>query len=88
MNLINYLATNETTESVIHGLDPKSEDRILSIIGSWDQIFAMLEFIDKGKIIGVDYNQAQIDYINWRAENLLVDKVDEFTGKKYLCLLL
>ncbi|MCF7865901.1 hypothetical protein K9L67_04105 [Candidatus Woesearchaeota archaeon] len=81
-NIINYLATNETINSPVKGLDPKSDDRILSIIGSGDQIFAMLEFIEKGQIIATDHWQPQIDYLNYRIDRLLNGKIDEFSGKK------
>jgi len=55
-----YYFTNESLEAIITGLEPNSEDNVLTICGSGDQAFALLEF--GCQVIAIDENPQQICY--------------------------
>jgi hypothetical protein len=54
------LVTNESLEAIVSGLNPQSEDFVLSICGAGDQAFALLE--RAGEITIVDEIPWQIKY--------------------------
>lgn len=70
-----YESTNEYLPAIIQGLTPEAKDSILCIGGSGDQAFALLEHVQRVRIVDVD--QSQIDLIRERAEAL--EKKD-YTG--------
>ena len=55
-----YYFTNESLEAIITGLEPNSEDTILTVCGSGDQSFALLEF--DCQVVAIDENPQQINY--------------------------
>jgi hypothetical protein len=76
MNNIEGLATNESLKAVITGLNVSPKDEILSICGSGDQAFAMLE--KAKRVVVVDRNPCQINYFKRRAEKLKYGFFNEF----------
>ncbi len=65
---IEGLATNESLKAIMAGLDVSEKDCILSICGSGDQAFAMLE--KAKRVTVVDRNKDQIEYFKRRAGKL------------------
>lgn len=63
-----YEITNECTEAIVAGLDLKSYDKVITICGSGDQAFAILNYVDS--ITAVDMKENQVDYANKRLERL------------------
>ncbi len=62
--LLTFISTNESLDAIIDGLEPNNTDRILTVGGSGDQAFAILE---KGaKVVCVDNNPSQTEYIKER----------------------
>ncbi len=73
---VSYIATNETVEAIVESLSVKSDDIILTVCGSGDIPFALLE---KGaKVIAVDVSGIQIQYAEWRMKKLESGDVDTF----------
>jgi hypothetical protein len=68
--------TNENLPAIITGLELKPEDIILSVCGSGDQAFAMLEH--SKQVVAFDYNKLQIQFAIKRAEQLRKGDVDGF----------
>jgi hypothetical protein len=70
-----YQVTNESLEAIVKGLNIQPEDSVLSVCGSGDQAFAILE--KANNIVVVDSFPKQINYFVKR-KNLL--KAGEFEG--------
>jgi len=68
--------TNENLHAIITGLELKPEDIILSVCGSGDQAFAMLEY--SKQVVAFDYNKLQLQFAVKRAEQLRKGDVDNF----------
>ncbi len=79
-----YSVTNENLDAVVEGLDLKSDDSVLAVGGSGDQVFAILEYVKQ--VIVVDTKQIQLDFIKLRTEALKQSNTDLFFSKKYLVL--
>jgi S-adenosylmethionine:diacylglycerol 3-amino-3-carboxypropyl transferase len=60
--------SNESIEAVVAGMDVQRGDRILAICGCGDQPLALLE--NAHKVIGVDFNPAQVELVRKRVELL------------------
>jgi len=71
-----YDFTNETLESVIGGLSPQPEDRVLSVAGSGDQALALLEYTSR--VVAVDNKPWQMDYFKRRVDALRNGDYDGF----------
>lgn len=71
---IEYSLTNESLEAIIAGLSVQDDDSILAVGGSGDQILAMLEFTPR--IVGVDYNQSQVEFMKRRFKHIKETGVD------------
>lgn len=65
---LSYKSTNENLEGIITALDVGPSDTVLTVGGSGDQAFALLEF--GGSVHAVDPNPAQVAYIQKRAREL------------------
>lgn len=63
-----YEYTNESLASIVHGLQPRPGDKVVCILGSGDQAFALLE--NQCEIVAVDTNPAQLE-IGKRRKHLL-----------------
>lgn len=73
---VHYPATNEGILGIMKGLTPEKGDNILSICGSGDQAFSLLE---KGaSVLAVDISLPQLAYARKRAEYLKQRKFNEF----------
>ena len=59
-----YNATNESLKAIIHGLKITSEDKVLAVLGSGDQSFAMIAAGAKS-VTAIDINPAQVQYANY-----------------------
>lgn len=88
-----YDFTNESLSAIIAGLDPQPEDTIVAIAGSGDQAFALLE--SGARVIAVDHNSKQIDFIKNRIQLLeqrddngflFVEQADEYIDDLKDCL--
>lgn len=79
-NYLNYLYTNETLDAIIGGLDLKRDDKVLSILGSGDQAFAMLEY---SSVIATDRVRAQLKFVNKRIKHLKNSEFDDFLMRNY-----
>lgn len=55
-----YRLTNESPEAVMAGLIVSGGDRIFSVCGSGDQVFAMIEYAEY--IMAIDKDKLQVDY--------------------------
>jgi hypothetical protein len=75
---VNYFTTTESLNSIITGLTPSPDDKILAIAGSGDQGFAMLEY--GARVTLVDSDENAIDFVKDRAEAL---KNGDFRGFFY-----
>ncbi len=71
-----YRITNESLDSIVGGLSPALDDRILAICGSGDQALALLEYA--GYVLAVDNNPAQIDYALKRIELVRLGLFERF----------
>lgn len=83
-NELHYCVTNESLDAVVTGLDLHPEDTVLAIGGSGDQAFAILEYVKK--VIVIDINQIQLEFIKLRKEALKQGKDDLFFTSKYLVI--
>lgn len=71
-----YIHTNENLDLLIKGLNPSPKDNILSVCGSGDQVFALL---DKGaKISAIDTSYYQIQYSKKRLQSLSKKDFEDF----------
>ena len=68
--------TNESLSSIIEGLQINESDNVLSIAGSGDQPFAILEHA--GEVLAVDIDTDQINYVARRMEFLKMGYVEKF----------
>lgn len=73
---ISYPYSNESLDAVMKGMDVKSNDDILAVLGSGDMAFAMLEYADS--VLAVDYDKEQVEYAKQRAEALKAGNYDGF----------
>ncbi len=73
---VHYPATNEGLLGIIEGLKPTKNDNILSICGSGDQAFALLEYART--VLAVDISLPQLAYTRKRMEYLKERKFDDF----------
>ncbi len=71
-----YSHTNECIDAIPAGMDANREDRILSIGGSGDQGFALLEYANS--VTNIDREKAQTEYILDRIEALRQGEYDKF----------
>ncbi len=65
---INYTHTNESLEAIVRGMDVNEEDVVLTVGGSGDQGFALLEFAKE--VRAVDTSRWQLEYILRRCKML------------------
>ncbi len=79
LNKLYYPCTNETLEGVIYGLNLNSEDNVLTIAGSGDQAFAILEYARR--VTAIDHNLAQITYMKERMKHLKKGKFKKFLSE-------
>jgi len=77
---VTYISTNESLDAIMEGLDIKSKDRVLSIMGSGDQALAMLEKADF--VDAVDSDDFQFHYFRDCIELLDCEKYEEFLSLK------
>lgn len=79
---LNYSVTNENLNAVVEGMAISSNDSVLSIAGSGDQVFAMLE---KGaRVTALDTNPSQIKYLLERKKFLENGDYESFFPSKLL----
>ena len=64
-----WIATNESLDAIINGMNLNSKDIVLSICGSGDIPFAIAPLVKK--VIAVDGSLNQINYARARKEALL-----------------
>lgn len=76
---LKYSCTNEDIGCIINGLDVNANDDILAIGGSGDQAFAFLEYARR--VIAVDNDQSQIDFIEHRARSLRDGYISSFLAE-------
>ena len=77
---LRFKYTNESLEAIIAGLDLKEDDRVLSIAGSGDQAFAILEFAES--VHAVDISKHQVDFMNGRIEALKRGDYEAFLDER------
>ena len=65
---VTYTHTNECLEAIVEGLNLNNNSKVLAILGSGDQTFAMAEFASK--IVAVDISKGQVEYASLRLETL------------------
>ena len=65
---ISFGWTNESLEAIMAGLEPTDGDSVLSVGGSGDQAFALLE--NAATVYVVDNSKSQLDYIRRRTRLL------------------
>ncbi len=75
-NSLEHTVSNECIGSIVTGLSVDPSDVILAIGGSGDAAFALLE--GASRVITVDYNSQQIDYISERMRSLRDSDFDGF----------
>ncbi len=68
--------TDESLEAIMAGLEPNSDDCVLSVAGCGDQAFALLE--KAGKVIVCDINEAQLRLVRERKEGLQREDYEAF----------
>jgi hypothetical protein len=73
---VGYPYTNESLDAIIQGLEIKQGDKVLSVLGSGDQAFAMLEFAES--VIATDNNIRQVKYAEERRNLLAIGNVEQF----------
>lgn len=73
-----YEYTNESLSSIMHGLLPMPGDVVVSVLGSGDQSFALLE--NRCKVVAVDMNPAQVTFSIERKKMLEEDNYAGFLG--------
>lgn len=71
-----YEVTNESIPAIINGLELQAQDRVLSICGSGDSIFAIAELANQ--IVGIDRSPDQILYAKQREKYLKNKKFESF----------
>lgn len=71
-----YLATNEVVEAVVRGLDVTSQDRVLTVCGSGDVPFGMVE--RGAEVVALDINGLQVEYARWRLQKLGLHDLHSF----------
>jgi hypothetical protein len=64
-----FASTNECVQAIVAGLDLHPKDRVLSICGAGDAVFAISEY--SNKVIGVDSDLDQIRYAQKRKKHLI-----------------
>ena len=62
-----FTSTNECVPAIVAGLDLHPEDRVLSICGAGDAVFAIAEY--SNSIIGVDSDLDQVKYAQKREKH-------------------
>ena len=65
---VTYTHTNECLEAIVEGLNLNNDSKVLAILGSGDQTFAMAEFASK--IVAVDISKGQVEYASLRLDAL------------------
>ena len=75
---LKYSCTNENPAGIVAGLVPSQDDSILTVAGSGDQAFALLEFA--GRVKAVDILPAQIEFMRQRVEALRAGNYEKFLG--------
>jgi len=65
---VKYRTTNENLTSIVLGLDPKPEDFILAIGGSGDQGFALIGAGEGTRVLALDSDKFQVDYMRRNQE--------------------
>lgn len=78
---IMYHHTNESLVSIIRGLAINETDDIVSVLGSGDQAFAMLEFANS--VLALDINELQAGYASNRAEALAEGDIERFFARRW-----
>lgn len=71
-----YGHTNESLWAVISGMNVSKDDRVLTICGSGDQAFALVEYARE--VLAVDIEAKQIDYAKKRLEALKKGNYEDF----------
>lgn len=77
-----YAATNENLNAIVLGLDVNSKDYILSVAGSGDQAFALLE--NAGKVLAVDIEHRQCNYIRGQVRCLADGDYEGFLRRRLM----
>lgn len=75
---VTYQQTDENLQGIVQGLSPEPQDRILSICGSGDQPFALLE--NAGYVLAIDHCYNQIQFAIKRKEKLQEQDTASFVG--------
>ena len=71
-----YTHTNENLDAIVEGLSICPEDKVLAVLGSGDQAFAMVE---RGALVhAVDLNFAQVLFAQKRINFIRDRKYDAF----------
>ncbi len=76
--------SNESIEAVVVGLNPGSNDSVLTVAGSGDQAFALLE--KAGNVVIADISEAQLELVRKRKDALEAGDYETFfmpTGSDY-----
>lgn len=73
---INYGCTNESLNSARIGMDLRSEDKVLGVLGSGDFRYLCLSEDIEGKFF--DKNKDQVDYVKLRDKSLIEGDIDDF----------
>ena len=73
---VRYPKTNESLNSIIKGINPNPEDKILAILGSGDQAIALAK--SSKYIDAIDNDSNQIEYAKDRINLLKEKKFEEF----------
>lgn len=76
-----YRHTNESLTSIIRGLDVNETDDIISVCGSGDQAFALLEYANS--VLALDISELQVAYSLNRAEMLKEGDTDGFFARPW-----
>ncbi len=82
--MVLFPITTESLDGIMAGLEPTSEDHVLSIGGCGDQAFAILE--KAGRVVACDRSEAQAELIRWRKAALEREDYEGFfnpTGADY-----
>ena len=71
-----YSVTNESLFAVMEGLDIQSDDRVLAISGSGDQVLAMIEIADR--VVAFDYLIEELGILRMKTKCIQEGDFDAF----------
>lgn len=78
-----YLYTNENLDAIVKGLDVNETDDVLTLLGSGDQAFALLEYANS--VLAVDIEEDAVKYAQYRLEALKAGDIGEFLKPRRFC---